>query len=130
MEIGLEEDDPEAMELILRVVHHKMEGVELDLPLKTLAFVAIQADKYDCVGALKLCIDRWARTIKALANSKDADTLGDSLVAAHLLRLSSFRAMVTSVLQTQSFDALSKMRQHKMVGFLPTGVTGQFPLLK
>lgn len=127
MEITLEEDDPEAMEFILRVPHHKLEDVELDLKLKQIAAVAVQADKYDCVKVLRLCVDRWTPTIETVkyTESADVDTLVYILVASYLFGLLSFSYKLISVLTTQSPNAMDKMLLHTMVVHLPAAVTGR-----
>ena len=53
--INLPEDEPEPLSLVLRIIHHKTEGLPLRVPLDLLVKLAILSDKYDLLG----CMGQW-----------------------------------------------------------------------
>ncbi|KAK6074276.1 hypothetical protein SCUP234_08326 [Seiridium cupressi] len=81
--IALEEDDPTAMETILRVLHYQHEGIPFTMNAKTLSTLAIHIDKYQCDQALAPWTRHWYASFKDVTLSKD---IGFFLLAAYLLR--------------------------------------------
>jgi hypothetical protein len=80
VEILLPEDDATAFQLICAVIHHRNDMVPNRLPLRTILSIAITADKYDCIRALRFATESWL--------SLHQDTIEDSLglaAAAYLL---------------------------------------------
>jgi hypothetical protein len=59
VEVPLPEDDSEALRLICAVIHHRNEMVPQKLAPADVLGVAVTADKYDCVGALKFASRDW-----------------------------------------------------------------------
>ncbi|KAF4976187.1 hypothetical protein FZEAL_7106 [Fusarium zealandicum] len=82
-EITLQEDDPDAMEIILSALHFKYSSRFTSLTPAELASVARQSDKYTCNGALQPWISTWLSTIEDVADPKDAGLL---LTAAYFFR--------------------------------------------
>ncbi|CAK7274998.1 hypothetical protein SEPCBS119000_006459 [Sporothrix epigloea] len=58
-EVVLPDDDAEAMELILKVIHGCNDTVPEKLTPDELVAVAVAADKYDCVGSLTFAMQIW-----------------------------------------------------------------------
>lgn len=61
IEILLPEDDATHMRLLCAIIHNKNEEVPANLPARNVLGVAIAADKYDCVQAVKFASDNWLR---------------------------------------------------------------------
>ena len=57
--IELKEDDADAMDTILRVLHYKSDNLHDDVGPMTIALVAIHADKYQLQGSLKPWVSVW-----------------------------------------------------------------------
>ncbi|GKT61103.1 hypothetical protein ColTof3_08442 [Colletotrichum tofieldiae] len=60
-EIILEEDDPEAMDVLLSALHHRTTSQHNDVDLQLLAHIAQASDKYRCNEALSPRVFRWLR---------------------------------------------------------------------
>jgi hypothetical protein len=80
-EITLEEDDPDAMDIILSCLHFKNTATSLTLQVFT--SVAIHSDKYNCGQALTAWVSLWYRELGTSLDSRDLETL---LSAAYLFR--------------------------------------------
>jgi hypothetical protein len=80
LEIFLPEDDATSMRLVCAVIHHKNQDVPANLSASDVLGVAITADKYDCVHAVKFAIDNWLRGRK-----DEASDLIALAAAAYLL---------------------------------------------
>jgi hypothetical protein len=61
IEILLPEDNATYMRLLCAIIHHKRDEVPADLSAHDVLGVAIAADKYDCVQAVKFASDHWLR---------------------------------------------------------------------
>jgi hypothetical protein len=57
--VNLDGDDPSAMEVILRVLHHQRQDSSDNLDLELLANIALYADKYDVSVVLEPWIAQW-----------------------------------------------------------------------
>lgn len=73
------EDDAEAMEIILNVIHGRNNGVQDGLDARQILQVAITADKFDCKVALAWAIKVWLDC----ANLTDSSQLWRLLKAAY-----------------------------------------------
>ena len=86
--VQLEEDDPDAMELLLRALHFDTENVPETAPSPdTLAKLSILSDKYDCNRAMKpwiaLWFMFWLGDVDGI-EELDQRTLGKLVLAAYL----------------------------------------------
>lgn len=65
-ELPLPEDDYMALRLICAVIHHRNELVPQNLPARDVLKIALLADKYDCVDALKFaaCVWLWPEKLE------------------------------------------------------------------
>ena len=59
MEVPLGDNDPEALAVILRIVHHQHDWAPTSLDEDRLYQVAILCDKYDIRRALETWLDIW-----------------------------------------------------------------------
>lgn len=60
----LPEDDPAVMQVICAVIHLQNHMVPKDLPVPLIFSVAVTADKYDCIRALKFASNSWCHPEK------------------------------------------------------------------
>ncbi|KAL2192952.1 hypothetical protein P885DRAFT_64422 [Corynascus similis CBS 632.67] len=93
-EIALPEDDAEAMEIILNVIHGRNDQVRDTLSPNELLQVAITSDKYDCCAPLTFAIRIWLRR-KGISNPEE---LWASALVACLFREEEAFAETTSAL--------------------------------
>ncbi|KAH5617660.1 hypothetical protein HBI23_251470 [Parastagonospora nodorum] len=59
MEILLPEDNATSMRLICAIIHHQNQDVPDNLSARNILGVAVAADKYDCVLALRFASENW-----------------------------------------------------------------------
>jgi len=59
IDITLEDDEPRALAVLLRIVHHQYDWIPRTLNGNQLYQVAIVCDKYDMRGVLGLWLDQW-----------------------------------------------------------------------
>ncbi|KAL2071714.1 hypothetical protein VTL71DRAFT_12949 [Oculimacula yallundae] len=64
VEIPLPDDDPEAMTILLDVVHGRNRMVPRKVTLKTLTAIAVLADKYQMVEVLEAFSNSWIKRLK------------------------------------------------------------------
>ncbi len=64
VELLLPEDNAVALELICAVIHHQNNKVPQTLAAADVLGIAVTADKYDCVDALKFASGNWLRPSK------------------------------------------------------------------
>lgn len=55
----MDEEDPDAVEIILNVIHLHTDKVPMQIGFRTLRSLAIVCDKYQCGKALKHWVDKW-----------------------------------------------------------------------
>ncbi|GKT41764.1 uncharacterized protein ColSpa_01945 [Colletotrichum spaethianum] len=58
-EICLQDDSPDAMEVILSILHYKYKSEWYTINAKCFAIIARHCDKYCCTESLKPWVDRW-----------------------------------------------------------------------
>lgn len=58
-EIDMPDDDGKAMEIVCSLVHLKNDSFSADIPSQLVLRIAVLADKYDCIGALRLAAELW-----------------------------------------------------------------------
>jgi len=64
VELPLPEDNAAALKVICAVIHHRNNDVPQTLAAGDVLGVAVTADKYDCVDALKFASGNWLRPCK------------------------------------------------------------------
>jgi hypothetical protein len=61
VEILLPEDDADALNLLCAILHHQNKDISQTLSAGDVLGVAVMADKYDCLDALKFASGHWLR---------------------------------------------------------------------
>jgi len=123
-EINLEDDDPDAMEIILSVLHYK-DFVRFErLDAEQLAAVAKQGDKYLCNSALKPWIPQWfAHLEKEGGNLK----LGMLLVAAYFFGAgNAFENITARTVRELPRLFLSAWEEQPSLALLPSETRGKY----
>lgn len=98
VDILLPEDDATALQILCAVIHHQNDRIPDRLPIHTVLSIAVTADKYDCIRALRFASESW------LQSSRDA--IGDLFVlaaAAYLLQNAvAFRKITKQMILTHN----------------------------
>lgn len=119
--ISLEEDDTEAMGLMLGILHYKCAQVPFALDPTALATVAIHVDKYDCNEALRPWAAHWCSNSEDITAPQD---LGFMLLAAYMFRSSSFTKITATAVKQLTPGFASAWGGHEALALLPEAVTG------
>jgi hypothetical protein len=80
-ELSLPGDNAAALKIICSIIHYQNKKVPRTLPAGDVLAVAVVADKYDCVNALKFASETWLRT-----SGNEPDNLMLLSAAAYLFR--------------------------------------------
>jgi hypothetical protein len=80
--IELGDDDPEAMGLIMRVLHYQGTVADRTMSVKSLARLAIQCDKYDFTRSLGPWTTTWLQNVRT--NDNSAEAFGFRILAAYM----------------------------------------------
>jgi len=62
VEVNIEDDDPDAFAVILRILQHQHDSVPKEIKADKLYQIAILCDKYDLRHSLSFWLDRWIPT--------------------------------------------------------------------
>ncbi|KAF2675684.1 hypothetical protein K458DRAFT_324012 [Lentithecium fluviatile CBS 122367] len=81
VELPLPEDKAATMELICAIIHHRNERIPSTLPALNVLEIAVTADKYDCIDALKFASQSWF-----CPDGHDTDDLMFLTASAYLFR--------------------------------------------
>jgi hypothetical protein len=81
--VDLDEDDPRAVELILRVLHHQAPNPSVHLYLSLIASIALHADKCDTCNVLEPWVTHWLDALQP--TGKSAVDIGLFLLATHVV---------------------------------------------
>ncbi|KAH7304928.1 hypothetical protein B0I35DRAFT_414148 [Stachybotrys elegans] len=118
--IALEDDDPGAMDTILKALHHQCADIPLEMELKELVQIAIHCDKYDCIKAMKPWTGNWCRFPQAGADSpQKMEDIGLALLAACLLRSANFETMTVHATKHLAGDFASIWANHDQLARIP-----------
>ncbi|KND92009.1 hypothetical protein TOPH_03310 [Tolypocladium ophioglossoides CBS 100239] len=114
--ISLEEDDPTAMELILRILHCQSADISFSMDPKTLAILAIHCDKYDCNGALRPWILHWCGNYQGVSAPED---WGFMLLAAYMFRSPKFSDIAATSAKRLVPSFAVVWDEHEILALLP-----------
>ncbi|KAL2882972.1 hypothetical protein SGCOL_001662 [Colletotrichum sp. CLE4] len=119
-DITLHDDNPEAMEMILSILHYKYQDKWYTLSARMVSVVAMQCDKYDCAASLRPWVNQW------LANFGQVERgdVGYLLVAtASLGEAAKFQKMSkAAVLQLPMNFDFKAWSEDEVLSALPDGV--------
>ncbi|KAM0724055.1 hypothetical protein Q7P37_000235 [Cladosporium fusiforme] len=122
--IDLNEDDPQAVEFILRVLHHKVPDSLATLDLQLIANIALHADKYDTCTILRPWVAYWLDSLEPL--DKTPVGIGLRLLAAYMVRARPNFALVSSIaLRNLPKDFGSSWSHHELLQHFPDAKINQ-----
>jgi hypothetical protein len=122
--VHLSDDDGDAMEVILRVLHHDTCGVVIPTELEAMASVALHCDKYDCYSILRPWVAQWLLPIRQVKGT--ATSLGLQLFIAFNLRDSNHFSKIFAQASTDlSSDFASEWENHDLLHLLPEKIVGR-----
>lgn len=126
--ISLHDDDPLAMETMLKIFHYKGPNLGGPMTAERLAVLAIHCDKYDCFQALKSWIHIW---FSNFGFNLTAEGYGFLMLAAHVSRGPNQFSKWSKMVQIKfSPSSLAKWEGLDMLGFLPDDLRGKGPSIQ
>lgn len=121
--VDLPEDDGDAMEVILRVLHHAPLEIPASMDLPILAAVAVHCDKYDCTDVLRPWILDWLGAISPI--DMTPVNLGLQLLTTVEIQASrQFRETFLLASKELNAEFLTEWNQHEMLQSLPEKIAG------
>ncbi|KAL0935141.1 uncharacterized protein CTRU02_209732 [Colletotrichum truncatum] len=119
-EIILEGDSPDAMEIVLSILHYRFHNDWFALGARDIALVARCCDKYDCTEALRMWISHWLKT-QWFCETKD---FGYMLVAYSALRKHQLlvRMAKTAIFQLPVDFDFNQWTQDEVIADLPAEI--------
>lgn len=121
--IELHEDDPYAMDLLFRVLHHRVADMPLRLEPAALAALAVQADKYDC----KVVFRPWALQWCCIPEGATQREIGEVLLAAYLLEAPGLEGVALQAARLLRPSFVSAWEDSHIVDFMPDAAIGEDP---
>ncbi|KAI9147645.1 Efflux pump himE [Paramyrothecium foliicola] len=118
--ISLGDDDPKAMDTILRIIHHQCSGIAFSLPPAVLASLAVHSDKYDCNRALKPWIAHWCNDFR---DSSSVEDIGFTILAGYLFRSPTFPKIMANATKKLPGSFLTTWEDQEFLGLLPDSVS-------
>lgn len=124
LSIILENDDPTAIELILRIVHFQSAKISCSLNPQTLAVLALHCNKYDCNRTMRPWIIHWCNHVQDTFTTQD---FGFMLLAAYMFRSPNFSAITTRAARQLVPDFAVIWEEHETLALLPKDIACLFP---
>jgi hypothetical protein len=121
--VTLEEDNIDAMDFILSIMHSNSDRTMRNLTAEEIVTIALQVDKYDCAAALLPWINAWCNPncfpVDSRAKSRD---VGYALLAAYLFRSPDFEALSARYVRDLAPDFASSWEKYELLDRLPESV--------
>ena len=125
-EITMPDDDAKAMIFICNIIHHRNDILPDVLQPAELADIAVAADKYDCLRALKFAMNQrldWEELVTF-------SSLGSLLISAYVFDNSNAFQRVTRRLVTGFSDSYHQLIKEECDGIIPWSVYCKFILFR
>ncbi|KDN68927.1 hypothetical protein CSUB01_11625 [Colletotrichum sublineola] len=120
--IKLEEDDAEAMEIVLSLLHFKAKDEYKNIEPRLLALVARASDKYGCNTTLSPWIFRWLYDTPEPSSPEEHGYL---LVAAYLFDATDhWRSISTRAVKQMAPGFGASWSNHEVLSLLPQHIEG------
>lgn len=121
-DIILEEDEPEAMEIILSILHHRPCDQNETLEPGLLASIARHSDKYQCSKVLQPWALQWFSQVRSPANAEEYGLL---LSAAYLLEsTANFRSISAKIARDLDINFDHEWSELSLMSRLPQRLLG------
>lgn len=122
--VSLDGDDPLAVEVILRILHHQKQDPSTNLNLGLLASIALHSDKYDICAVLEPWITRWLDALQPIG--KDPFDIGLLLLATHRVGATSRYSMASSFALRELAKGFERLwSSHELLQHIPGGILGK-----
>ncbi|KAK3947026.1 hypothetical protein QBC32DRAFT_271528 [Pseudoneurospora amorphoporcata] len=118
--VNLEEDDPKAMESLLRILHYQCADISFSMEPKPLAVLAIHCDKYNCIAALRPWIAQWCSNHPGITAPEQ---FGYMLLAAYMFRSPIFSGLAAEATKQLAPGFVSVWEEHETLALLPETIT-------
>lgn len=104
--INLPDDNPQALKVILQIIHFRFGEVPKCPTIDELFEICILVSKYDCTHLIQPWAEKWGGLLKGFANNRNAPTLNFKVlwVSWVLGCVRPFRDMVDSIILTSKID--------------------------
>ncbi|KAJ6192209.1 hypothetical protein J3E72DRAFT_204462, partial [Bipolaris maydis] len=120
--IELGDDEPDVMELILRVLHFQGNSTDHEMTSERLAQVALHCDKYDLTRSLGPWVITWFRNVSGI--SSDATAFGFQVLAAYMFGdRREFRDISRAAVLQLNLMFPVKWKEEALLSILPISVT-------
>lgn len=121
--IPLKDDDPDAMEIILSILHFRSSETYESLEPEMLAKVARHSDKYQCNLPLRPWISQWVRNVREPSNVEEHGLL---LTAAYLFGFPEhFQEISSTAIRNVPAGFDTAWANHDIISFLPQEIKGE-----
>ncbi|KAJ4129015.1 hypothetical protein NW768_007544 [Fusarium equiseti] len=112
--LSMPEDDAAALRVICCIIHYQNDKIPQTFPAIEVLEVAIAADKYDMVNAMKFASDTWLRV-----PGKDTEILITLAAAAYLLENAQAFRNITKALVINCLGPYTALENHEVQAVLP-----------
>jgi len=128
--VTLDEDDVDAMDFILSVIHTDTSRImTVTLTARDIVAIALQVDKYDCAHALLPWINAWCNPNCFPIDKKEKTRdMGYALLAAYLFRSPNFERISAFYVKDLPPDFVDTWAKEEVLGRLPETVWGMSPV--
>lgn len=124
--VDLDGDEPSAVEVILRVLHHQMQGCSINFDMELLANIALHADKYDVSAVLEPWITRWLDALQPTGN--DPIDIGLFLLATYRVGAISRYQMASSLASRELAKGFERLwSSHELLQHIPANLLSKDP---
>lgn len=124
--VNLDGDDPSAVEVILRVLHHQRQDSSVNLDLELLANIALHADKYDVSAVLEPWIAQWLDALHPIG--KDPIDIGLFLLATYRVSATSRFSLASSLALRQFAEGFERSwSSHELLQHIPGELLSKIP---
>lgn len=122
--VELEDDDPELVGLMLRVLHYQGRSADRTMDAETLARLSHHCDKYDCTRALRPWVKIWLENVAT--KDESAKAMGFQILAAFIFddRLEFRRKSRTATLRLDP-SFVAAWEEEELFESLLSSVTGK-----
>lgn len=122
--VDLDEDDPRAVELILRVLHHQAPDPSVHLDLSLIASIALHADKYDTCTVLEPWVTHWLDALQP--TGKSAVDIGLLLLATHMVHARSRFTLASTIAARNLAKGFERSwSTHELLQHIPDATIGK-----
>ncbi len=105
-EVVLQDDDPDALLILLRLIHGRSSQVPRMVDLRTLTQIAILVDKYELFETTDLLIDQWLSSAKETLPAELNDDLLSWMFIAGVFEDKSISKRVSQIAKLESKELL------------------------